>query len=50
MEIEVDGGIKLDNAQDVIGAGADTLVVGSGIFKAQDPLKQLSVFKLLQKH
>ena len=50
VEIEVDGGIKLDNAQDVIGAGADTLVVGSGIFKAQDPLKQLSVFKLLQKH
>ncbi|MBO63021.1 MAG: ribulose-phosphate 3-epimerase [Candidatus Marinimicrobia bacterium] len=50
VEIEVDGGIKLDNAQDVISAGADTLVVGSGIFKAQDPLKQLSVFKLLQKH
>ncbi len=49
VEIEVDGGIKLDNAQDVINAGADALVVGSGIFKATNPLKQLSVFKQLQK-
>ncbi|SVA57451.1 uncharacterized protein METZ01_LOCUS110305, partial [marine metagenome] len=48
-EIEVDGGIKLENAQDVIGAGADALVIGSGIFKAQDPEKQLATFKLLQK-
>ena len=49
VEIEVDGGIKLENAQDVIGAGADALVIGSGIFKAQDPVKQLADFKLLQK-
>ena len=49
VEIEVDGGIKLENAQDVINAGADSLVVGSGIFKAQDPGKQLAAFKLLQK-
>ena len=49
VEIEVDGGIKLENAQDVIGAGADALVIGSGIFKAQDPVKQLAAFKLLQK-
>ncbi len=49
VEIEVDGGIKLENAQDVINAGADSLVVGSGIFKAQDPVKQLAAFKLLQK-
>ena len=49
VEIEVDGGIKLDNAQDVIGAGADTLVVGSDIFKAQDPVKQLSALKQIQK-
>ena len=47
VEIEVDGGIKLENAQDVIGAGADAIVVGSGIFKAQDPVKQLAAFKLL---
>lgn len=47
VEIEVDGGIKLENAHDVIGAGADALVVGSGIFKAQDPVKELANFKLL---
>ena len=30
--IEVDGGIKLDNAFEVIEAGADMLVAGSSIF------------------
>ena len=30
--IEVDGGIKLGNAKDVLDAGADILVSGSGIF------------------
>lgn len=32
VEIEVDGGIKPDNAWKVAAAGADILVVGSGIF------------------
>ncbi len=32
VEIEVDGGIKPDNAGEVTRAGADILVVGSGIF------------------
>ena len=49
VEIEVDGGIKLENAQDIISVGGDALVVGSGIFRAQDPVKQLAAFKLLQK-
>ena len=30
--LEVDGGIKLSNSQDVIQAGADSLVMGSGLF------------------
>lgn len=34
--IEVDGGIKLDNALDVISAGADILVMGSGFFHSED--------------
>jgi len=34
--IEVDGGIKLDNALDVIDAGADILVMGSAFFYSQD--------------
>lgn len=35
--IEVDGGVKVDNAQRVIEAGADVLVMGTGVFAAKDP-------------
>ncbi|MFN3870746.1 MAG: ribulose-phosphate 3-epimerase [Aquificaceae bacterium] len=34
--IEIDGGIKEENIQEVARAGADILVVGSGIFGAKD--------------
>ena len=33
IDVEVDGGIKLSNAESVINAGANVLVSGSGIFK-----------------
>ncbi len=36
IEIEVDGGIKTDNAAEILQAGADVLVVGSGIFKSDN--------------
>jgi ribulose-phosphate 3-epimerase len=35
-EIEVDGGIKPDNAAEIAGAGADILVAGSAVFGAKD--------------
>ncbi len=34
--IEIDGGIKESNIADVVRAGADVVVVGSGIFGAED--------------
>ncbi len=34
--IEIDGGIKESNVVEVVRAGADVVVVGSGIFRAQD--------------
>lgn len=37
IEIEVDGGIKLDNCEAVAAAGATVLVSGSGIFGTSDP-------------
>jgi ribulose-phosphate 3-epimerase len=37
VEIEVDGGIKLDNAREVAQAGADILVAGTAIFGQPDP-------------
>jgi ribulose-phosphate 3-epimerase len=36
-ELEVDGGIKLDNCREVAEAGATILVAGSAIFGAPDP-------------
>ena len=35
IEIEVDGGIKLNNIQEVAEAGADIIVSGSGIFNGK---------------
>lgn len=32
VEIEVDGGVKLDNIKDVVNAGANMIVSGSGLF------------------
>jgi ribulose-phosphate 3-epimerase len=36
IEIEVDGGIKVENIREVSRAGADIFVVGTGIFKTKD--------------
>jgi ribulose-phosphate 3-epimerase len=36
MDIEVDGGIKVDNVDVVTRAGANAIVSGSGIFKTPD--------------
>jgi ribulose-phosphate 3-epimerase len=34
--VAVDGGVKVDNAADIIKAGADFLVIGSGLFSADN--------------
>lgn len=40
--LEVDGGVKLDNIADIAEAGADTFVMGSAIFGANDYNEVLS--------
>jgi ribulose-phosphate 3-epimerase len=35
--IEVDGGIRADNAEFLVSSGCDVLVAGSAIFKGGDP-------------
>lgn len=40
VELEVDGGIKVENAREVVSAGATVLVVGSGIYNSQGSVKQ----------
>jgi len=42
--IEVDGGIKLHNAKEVIDAGADVLVAGSAVFGTSDPVQTIKDF------
>ncbi len=43
--IEVDGGVSMKNARELICAGADCLVAGNAVFKAEDP--KLAVAGLL---
>jgi len=39
LVISVDGGVNLENADDLLAMGVDRLVVGSAIFNAKDPLE-----------
>ena len=42
--IEVDGGVKLHNASEVINSGANILVAGSEVFKSEDPVQTIKEF------
>ena len=37
VELEVDGGVHLDNVAEVVRAGANTIVMGAGLFGTPDP-------------
>jgi ribulose-phosphate 3-epimerase len=43
--IEIDGGVTLDNASDLIQAGADVLVAGNTVFRASDPIDTIHRLK-----
>lgn len=43
--IEIDGGVGLQNAEKLLQAGADVLVAGSSVFKAQDPMDAIARLK-----
>jgi ribulose-phosphate 3-epimerase len=45
--IEIDGGVTLENASAIIGAGADVLVAGNTVFKSADPKATITQLKLL---
>ncbi len=45
--IEVDGGVGAENARELVGAGADVLVMGSAIFGASDPAQELRRIRAL---
>lgn len=43
--IEVDGGVGLGNAQEILDAGANMLVSGSGVFQSEDPIETIHQLK-----
>jgi len=45
VDIEVDGGIKTDNVAEVVRAGANVIVSGSGIFKTKDYGRTISAMR-----
>ena len=47
-EIEVDGGITLENAERLVNAGADTLVMGTAFFTAVDPQAVVDAIHAMQ--
>lgn len=45
IDIEIDGGVNLKNAGDIIKAGANVIVAGSAVFKSSDIEKTILDFK-----
>lgn len=45
--IEIDGGVTLDNAAEIVAAGADVLVAGSCVFNAKEPLNVIAGLRKL---
>lgn len=43
--IEVDGGVCRENAARLYEAGADVLVAGSAVFRAQNPVEEVDILK-----
>ncbi len=43
--IEIDGGVSLENAKEILDAGADVLVTGNSVFSSEDPKDTIAKFK-----
>lgn len=51
IRLEIDGGINLQNLNQVVSAGADTFVAGSAIFKSTDYAQTIQQMRdILQQH
>ena len=46
--IEIDGGVTLENASSIIGAGADVLVAGNTVFSAANPGEMITNLKRIK--
>jgi ribulose-phosphate 3-epimerase len=43
--IEIDGGVTLENAKEILNAGADVLVAGNTVFKSANPTETIAQLK-----
>ncbi len=48
--IEIDGGVGLQNAEEILRAGANVLVAGSSVFGAKDPVGTIAKLKAIGKN
>lgn len=47
--IEVDGGVTVENAKDLVSAGVDVLVAGNTVFKSPNPKATIAALKQCQR-
>jgi ribulose-phosphate 3-epimerase len=45
VHIEIDGGVSMENARQIVDAGADVLVAGNAVFKAPDQKAMIAALK-----
>ncbi|MHB0865883.1 MAG: beta/alpha barrel domain-containing protein [Minisyncoccota bacterium] len=48
MPLQIDGGVSLENAEELLSSGASSLIVGSAILRAKDPSAALAAFEALE--
>jgi ribulose-phosphate 3-epimerase len=46
-KIEVDGGVSLNNAAEILAAGADVLVTGNAVFGSKNPIETIEKLKAI---
>lgn len=47
--IEVDGGVTIENAKELVDAGADVLVAGNTVFSSKNPLQTIKQLKAFER-
>ncbi len=50
FNIEIDGGVGLQNAEKILQCGANVLVAGSSVFKSENPLETVSKLQSIGKN
>lgn len=48
VDIEIDGGVTLENAKSILDAGATVLVAGNTVFKSANPTETISLLKSIR--